>query len=107
LYLLGADSEECRDDTPLEGVFEFELGSEVRLVSIMGGFGLLEGLECLDMVEGDREEGKDEREVRRLAPMLPLELALFATVSVVPDVLLVVGRCCIFLIATFVSFVWK
>ena len=106
MYFLGADSDECCDDTPLEGVFEFELGFEVRSVSIIGGLGLLDGLECLDIVEGDREEGKDEREVRRFAPMLPLEVVTVATVSVVPEVPLVVGRCCIALIATFVALVW-
>lgn len=45
LYLRGADNDECCDDTPLEGVFEFELGSDVRSVSIMGGLGDLDGLE--------------------------------------------------------------
>ena len=75
----------------------------------MGGFGLLDGLECLDIVEGDREEGKEESEVRRLTPMLPLELVVVATVSVVPEVPLVVGRCCIALVlrATLVDSVWK
>lgn len=106
LFFLGADKDECCDDTPLEGVFEFELGSDVRSVSIMGGFGLLDGLECLDMVEGDREEGNDESEVRRFTPMLPLELVVVATVSVVPDVPLVVGRC-IVLIWTLMDLVVK
>jgi hypothetical protein len=103
LYFLGADSDECCDDTPVEGAFEFELGLDIRSVSIIGGLGLLDGLECLDMVEGDREEGKDESEVRRLTPMLPLELVVVATVSVVPEVPLVFGRCCIALRATFVA----
>lgn len=97
LYFLGAERDECSDDTPLEGVFEFELGSDVRSVSIMGGFGLLDGLDRLDMVEGDREEGKDDSEVRRLTPMLPSELVIVATVSVVPEAPLVEGRCCMFL----------
>lgn len=47
--------------------------SEVRLVSIMGGFGLgeREGLrECRDIVDGDLEEGKEEREVRRMVLVL-------------------------------------
>jgi hypothetical protein len=70
--------------------------------------GLLEGFECFDITEGDREEGKEEREVLRLTPVLPLELALVATVSVVPDVPLVVGRGCIsFLRATLVALAWK
>jgi len=61
-------------------------------VSIMGGLGDLEGLECRDIADGDREEGKDERDVRRLGVgALPLELPI---VSVVPVVPLVVGRCC-------------
>jgi hypothetical protein len=58
-------------------------------VSIIGGLGDLDGLECRDIADGDREEGKEEREVRRLGA-LPLELAV---VSVVPVVPLVVGRC--------------
>jgi hypothetical protein len=37
---------------PLDGVFELELGSDVRSVSIIGGFGLLEGLEFRDIAEG-------------------------------------------------------
>jgi hypothetical protein len=60
-------------------------------VSIMGGFGDLDGLECLDIADGDREEGKEERDVRRLEA-LPLELPVVSVVAVVP---LVVGRCCI------------
>ena len=63
LCFRGAESDECCDDMPLGGVFEFELGSDVRSVSIIGGFGDREGLECLDMVEGDREGGRDESEV--------------------------------------------
>jgi hypothetical protein len=69
-------------------------------MSIMGGFGDLEGLECRDIAEGDREDGKEESEVRRLAAALPLELEV-AAVSVVPIVPRVVGRC----IAAFVAFV--
>jgi hypothetical protein len=88
LYFRGAERDECCDDTPLDGVLEFELGLEVRSVSIMGGLGDLEGLECRDIADGDREEGKEEREVRRLGA-LPLELV----VSVVPVVPRVVGRC--------------
>ena len=63
-------------------------------MSIMGGFGDLDGLECRDIADGDREEGKDERDVRRLGVgALPLELPV-VVVSVVPVVPLVVGRCC-------------
>ena len=62
-------------------------------MSIMGGLGDLDGLECRDIADGDREEGNEERDVRRLGVgALPLELPV---VSVVPVVPLVVGRCCI------------
>lgn len=62
-------------------------------MSIIGGLGDLDGLECRDIADGDREEGNEERDVRRLgAAALPLELPV---VSVVPVVPLVVGRCCI------------
>lgn len=71
----------------------------------MGGFGLLDGLERLDMVESDLEEGKDDSEVRRLTPMLPSGLLVMATVSAVPVVPLVEGRCCIFLFLTAASVV--
>ena len=95
LYRFGADSEECWEETPLEGVFELELGFEVRSVSIIGGLGDLEGLECLDMALGDLQDGKEDSEVLRApppAPMLPLE-SLVAVVPDVPVVPLVVGRC--------------
>lgn len=113
LYLRGADSDECWEETPLEGVFEVELGSDVR--SIMGGLGDLDGLEFLDMAEGEREDGKEDREVRRLllANGLPFEvlervlervlnrgseviLFVMATdeVSLVEVVPRVDGRCC-------------
>lgn len=55
---------------PLEADLELELGSEVRSVSLMGGIGLLDGL-ALAMAGGDGDEGKDDREVRRGAPMVP------------------------------------
>ena len=101
LYFCGADSEECWEDIPLQGVFEFELGSEVRSVSIMGGLGDLDGLlECLDIADGDLEEGKEDRDWW-FAGALPLELQ----VSVVPVVPLVVGRCWTACIACFVAFV--
>jgi hypothetical protein len=92
LYFLGAESEECWDDTPLVGVFELELGSDVRSVSIIGGLGLLEGREFRDIVEGDRAGGNEEREVRRFA-LFEMKLSLYSTVSVVPAVPLVVERC--------------
>lgn len=76
LYLRGAERDECWEETPLEGVFEFELGFEVRSVSIIGGLGDLEGLEWRDIADGDREEGNEERDVRRFdrTLMFPLEL---------------------------------
>jgi hypothetical protein len=102
LYFRGADRDECWEDIPLDGVFEFELGLEVRSVSIMGGLGDLDGLlECRDIAEGDLEEGKDDSDVRRFAGALPLELQ----VSVVPVVPLVVGRCWRACIACFVALV--
>jgi hypothetical protein len=102
LYFREADSEECWEDISLEGVFEFELGLEVRSVPIMGGLGDLDGLlECLDIAEGDLEGGKEDRDVRRFAGALPLELQ----VSVVAVVPLVVGRCWTACIACFVAFV--
>lgn len=61
------ESDECCDDMPVEGVFDFELGSEERSVSMIGGCGDREGREWLDIWEGDREAGKLESEVRRLA----------------------------------------
>jgi hypothetical protein len=60
-------------------------------VSIMGGLGDLDGLECRDMADGEREEGNEERDVLRFAGTLALPLEL--VVSVVPVVPLVVGRC--------------
>lgn len=88
---------------PLEGVFEFELGSEVRSFSILvGGLGDLDGLlECPDIAEGDLEEGKEDSEVRRFTGALPLELK----VSMVPVVPLVLGRCWMACIACFVALV--
>ena len=38
--------------------------------------------------------------------MLPLVLVVVATISVVPELPLVVGRCDIALVATFVALVW-
>ena len=103
LYLRGADNDECCEETPLEGVLELELGSEVWSVSIIGGFGLLEGLGCLvDIAEGERLEGKDEREVLRLRPAEPLEIVV-VRVSVASTAPLVVGRC--MAMAILVSFV--
>jgi hypothetical protein len=60
-------------------------------VSIMGGLGDLDGLECRDMADGEREEGNEERDVLRFAGTLALPLEL--VVSVVPVVPFVVGRC--------------
>jgi hypothetical protein len=93
LYFRGAKSEECSEETPLDGVLELELGSDVRFVSIIGGLGLLEGLECLDISEADLDEGKEDRDVLVFAPPLPLEMDDVAgVISVVPLVPLVVGR---------------
>ena len=103
MYLRGADSDECWEETPLEGVLELELGSEVWSVSIIGGLGLLDGLGCLvDIAEGERLEGKDDREVLRLTPAEPLEIVV-VRVSVVSTAPLVVGRC--MAMAILVSFV--
>lgn len=75
----GAESEECWDEVPLEGVFvfEFEFGSDVRSVSSLGGCGDFEGLEFRDICEGDRdcEDGNEESEVLRFTA-LPLELVV-------------------------------
>ena len=56
----------------------------------MGGLGDLDGLEFRDIADGDREEGKELREVLRLAGalLLPLELWEIEIASVV-----VVERC--------------
>ncbi len=67
----------------------------------MGGFGDLEGLlECRDIVEGEREDGKDDNDVLRCAATLPLELRVFVTltVSMAPVIVLLmaVGRCIAF-----------
>lgn len=108
LYFLGAERDECCDETPLEGVFEFDtLGSDLRSVSIMGGFGDLDGLECLDIAEGLREDGKDESDVLRLGATLSLELHVVAVVSTVPVVPLVVGRVCMAARASFVDCVLR
>jgi hypothetical protein len=92
----GAERDECCELRPLDGVFEDELGSERRSVSIIGGFGERDGLECLDIVEGLREDGKEDKEALRLAAAaaVPLELDV-AVVSVVAMAPLAVGRCCI------------
>jgi hypothetical protein len=92
LYFWGAERDECCDETPLEGVFEFELGLDPWSVSIIGGFGDRDGLECRDMAEGDLEDGNEDKEVLRFGATLPLELRVPA-VSVVAVVPLVVGRC--------------
>lgn len=60
------------------------LGSEVRSVSIGGGFGLREGRRC-DMTEGEREDGNEDKEVLRWK--LPFELVV--PLPIVPRV---VGR---------------
>ena len=69
-------------------------------MSIKGGLGDLDGLECRDIAEGDREEGNDDRDVLWFAGVLPLELQV-AVDSVVPVVPLVVGRCIAALVVAF------
>jgi len=67
----------------------------------MGGLGDLEGLERLDIVEGDREDGNDEREVRRFVDASCVTFVFQVEVekdgagadSVVEVVPLVGGRC--------------
>jgi hypothetical protein len=73
LYFRGAESEECWEETPLDGVLNSPFASAAGSVSIRGGCGDFDGLECLDICDGEREEGNEEREVLRLPP-LPLEL---------------------------------
>lgn len=96
----GAEREECCEDGPLDGDFEFEVGSDVRSVSIIGAFGLLDGFEFRDIADGDRDLGKDDREVLRGPPRRPpLLLELVVNVkSVVP--LVIVGRCMAALVAS-------
>jgi hypothetical protein len=101
LYLRGAEREECCEDGPLDGDFKSELGSEVRSVSIIGAFGLLDGFEFrdIDIADGDRDLGKDDREVLRGPPRRPPLLELVVNVkSVVP--LVIVGRCMAALVAS-------
>lgn len=62
MYFRRPDKDECCEEMPLDGVFEFELGLDVRSVSIIGGFGDLEGLEWRDIAEGERDEGNEERD---------------------------------------------
>jgi hypothetical protein len=68
----------------------------------MGGLGDREGLEFLDIAEGLREDGKEDRDALRLADALPLEIVV-ATVSVVAVVPLVVGLCCMAALVSFVA----
>jgi hypothetical protein len=62
------ESELCCEETPVpvDGVLLLELGYEVWSVSDMiagGGRGdRLEGLECCEIRDAERDEGKDERE---------------------------------------------
>lgn len=69
------DSDECCDETPVpvDGVFDLELGSEVRSVSetmppplVPGGMGDRDGLERCDICEAEREfGGSDDSDVFR------------------------------------------
>jgi hypothetical protein len=57
LVLRGAESDECCEDRPVEGVFDCELGSEMRSISGPGGRGDLEGGgEACDICDSGREE---------------------------------------------------
>jgi len=50
----------------MDGVFDLELGLELRSASINGGgCGDLEGREVCDICEGERDAGKEESEVLR------------------------------------------
>lgn len=64
----------------------------------MGGLGDREGRECLDIAEGLREEGNEEREALRFAAVLPLEF-MVVIVSVVPVAPRVTGLCIAALVA--------
>ena len=68
----GADKDECCEDSPLDGVFDLELGSEDLSASKPGGSGDREGRDVWDICEGDRDEGNEDKEVRRFGK-LPLE----------------------------------
>lgn len=68
MYRLGADKDECWEDTPLDGVSV--LFSEMRFVSIRGGCGDRAGRDVRDICDGDREGGKDDRDVLRTMPLL-------------------------------------
>ena len=69
-----ADEDDRCEDSPSDGVFGLELGSEVRSESTIGGCGDLDGLDECETCEEVREGGKDDREVRRLV-MEPFEYA--------------------------------
>lgn len=87
------DRDECCELTPVDGVLEFKLGFEVRSVSIIGGFGDLDGLEVLDIIEGLLEDGKEDREALRLTAAAPFEVRVSLRAGAfVP---LVVGRWCV------------
>jgi hypothetical protein len=60
-----ADKDECCEDSPIEGVLDSELGSETLSASKFGGSGDREGRDPCDICDADREEGNEEREVRR------------------------------------------
>lgn len=65
--LRGADDrDECWDDGANDGVLDLELGSEVRSVSATGNCGDLAWREFWDICDGDRDDGNEEREARRL-----------------------------------------
>ena len=70
LYRGWPEIEECCDDGPLDGDLEFELGSVAGSASTAWGSGLLGGLK-LDISDGGRVAGNDEREVLRGSPIPP------------------------------------
>lgn len=58
----GAEIEECCDECSRDGVFDRRSGSEVRSLSFIC---LRAGREVCEFWEGGRDDGKDEKEVRR------------------------------------------
>lgn len=63
---------------------DLELGSEAPSASKPGGSGDLEGRDVCDICDADREEGNDEREVRRYGK-LPLELLMVMLLPLLTD----------------------
>lgn len=82
------DNDECCDDTPVpvDGVFDLELGFDVRSVSETtppapgpGGIGDRDGFEWCDICEPEREDGgNDDNDVLRVCTTVE-ELPLLST----------------------------